>query len=315
MKLPFGGPGGALLPLSVDAVAAAIVPTAQGGVRVASLVGAGTNRHLFSYGLDDSGELDAGVNGVSVSFFTAAGAEFFEPRGMTRQPDGKHLVVGTLQMPDGDRDVGVVRFTAEGSLDSSFSLDGLVSFSYDIVDVGDDEGNAIAVLGDGRIVVGGSDVVAGTSYAAVAVLTPGGGYFNDFGVVGRYRFHYDTGFFPGSTVQALATQGDGKIVAVGVAMVNLHFYWGVARLGATGDAPLDSSFSFDGRTYVAFAEGGSNDALPTDVTLGQGGRISIVGSATSGSGPVIAAARLWNSYIFADGFESGTRYYWSASQP
>lgn len=307
----FGGGDGYLWPTTVPLEAAAISLSMTGEPRLATQYDEGGARHLYSFGLDTVAGVDPDFEQESVDFITAFGAEFFEPRGSARQPDGKILVVGTMELPDGDRDVGLARFEADGDLDLTFSLDGLAGFSYGIIDSGDDEGNAVAVLADGRIVVVGSVDASTEVKAAVAVLTPTGGFFNDFGVVGRYSFAFGAGVFRSDSIGAVKTQGDGKIVVVGSGAAGpspTDFH--VARLLATGDTPLDPAFSGDGLRSFAFNEGGTFNDRATDLTLGQGGRITVVGSVSTDTGLAIGAIRLENDYIFADGFEMGRKESW-----
>jgi uncharacterized delta-60 repeat protein len=313
--LPFGGPEGALRSSALGLRAVGVAVTGGGEVRVASERGPVSSEELHTYGLDTAGDPDGGFTSQYVDFNVAFGAVRFEPHGMERQPDGKLLVVGTIELGDGDKDVAVARFTAGGALDSTFSGDGLLAFSYDIVDLGADEGWAVTVLPDRRIAVGGCDYEgAGDIRAAVAVLTPTGGYFNDFGLVGRYRFTYVEGLPNNDCVLALAAQGDGKIVAAGGAATGTHDF-GIARLLGTGAAPLDASFHLDGRRVVVFNEGGALIDIPRDLTLGQGGKISVAGVVSTDLEPAVGALRLWNSYIFADGFEWGSTHFWNQPAP
>src|SRR3954463_12897964 len=71
------------------------------------------------------------------------------------QPDGK-LVVGVT---------GLARYAADGTLDPTFSGDGIRN---------DQGGRAIALQPDGKIVVAGTDYVAGNSRWVVARYNPDG---------------------------------------------------------------------------------------------------------------------------------------------
>ncbi len=314
----FGGGDGLILDAGAAVVPRALAFTDSSALRLATAFAEGSGTEaLLAHGRSSSGGIDAGFPAITVDFAVAFGADHFETRGMVQQPDGKLVVVGTVHLPPGDRDVGVVRVLATGGLDPSFSSDGLASFSYQIVDSGADEGNAIALLPDGRIVVAGSVAQTGGSAAAVAVLTPAGAYASDFGVIGRYSFGF-TDFSSESTIRALATQGDGRIVAVGSDVFiggNGDRDIGVARLLPTGPAPLDTSFSIDGKRFLPIDEGGSLDDEALAVTLAPSGKISVSGAVATATGTAVAAVRLYNRYIFVDGFEAGRIWGWSAAQP
>lgn len=69
------------------------------------------------------------------------------------QADGKIVVGGTVRPPNAQSEIGVARLNPDGSLDVSFGDNG-IALSH-ITDY-DDEGNAIRIQTDGRIVVAGS---------------------------------------------------------------------------------------------------------------------------------------------------------------
>lgn len=300
-----GGTSGILLdgPLPIESVALAI--DGFGHPRAALQAGLAGARSLEMIGLSQTGSLE---DSVVVDFATPFGATSFEPKAIVLQPDGKRIVAGTMVVAGGDRDIGVARLTANGELDTTFSIDGSAGFSYDIIDAGDDEGLAVAVLPGGRIVVAGRVERAVGFQAAVAILTPTGGFDNGFGLVGRYTFDLSS---PqrADILRALAVQGDGKIVVAGGTGPNPPFTdadFAVARLHTSGSAPLDTSFHDDGRRVFAFDLGGTIADTAYDVTLGQGGKITVVGAVATDNGTALGAIRLENSLLFADGFEWGS---------
>ncbi len=299
----FSGPAGLAFNPDQPEELPAIAIDSFGAVRGALLYGPAGDRALVSFGLTPNGIIDDS----EVVDFAAFGATSFEPKGIALQPNGKRIVVGTMVLAGGDRDIGVARLTSSGALDTSFSIDGLAGFSYDIVDSGDDEGLAVAVLPGGSIVVAGRVERALGFQAAVAILTPTGGFQNSFGLVGRYAFDF---LAPDrlDTIRALVLQGDGKIVVAGstaplAPLTDSDF--ALARLSISGSQPLDASFGGGGTERVIFDQGGNLADVAYDLTLGQGGKITVVGAVATDNGTAIAAARLKNSYIFADGFEWG----------
>ncbi len=300
----FGGTSGVLLGSGVPLESVALAIDGFGHPRTALQAGPAGARALQMVGLSPTGDLD---DSGLIDFSSAFGATSFEPKGIALQPDGKRIVVGTMVVAGGDRDIGVARLTSSGALDTSFSIDGLAGFSYDIVDSGDDEALAVAVLPGGSIVVAGRVERALGFQAAVAILTPTGGFQNSFGLVGRYAFDF---LAPNrlDTIRALVLQGDGKMVVAGSTaplppLTDSDF--ALARLSISGSQPLDASFGGGGTERVIFDQGGNLADAAYDLTLGQGGKITVVGAVATDNGTAIAAARLKNSYIFADGFEWG----------
>ena len=300
----FGGANGLLLDSTEALEGAAIAIDPFGGVDVALQHGATNDWDLIFEPLTATG----GLQGItSVDFSVAYGATSFEPKAIALQPDGKRVVVGTVVLPGGDRDVGVARFTSSGAIDNSFSTDGILAFSYDIIDSGADEGLSVGVLPGGSIVIGGSVERASGTQAAVAILTPTGGYQNSFGSVGRYSFDFLSSNRL-DAIRALVLQGDGKIVVAGSTaplppLTDADF--ALARLHIAGSQPLDTSFGGGGTERVVFDQGGNHADVAYDLTLGQGGKITVVGAVATDNGTAIAAARLRNGYIFVDGFEWG----------
>ncbi|MDZ4255531.1 MAG: putative Ig domain-containing protein [Sulfuritalea sp.] len=200
---------------------------------------------------DFDGSLDAsfGVDG-KVTTGIRSGAD--SARDVAIQPDGKIVVAGYGEEANGnDSDIVVVRYNADGSLDTSFSGDGKL-----VTDLGStqDTGSSVAVQGDGKILVGGS-VRAG--FMAIG---------NDFALV-RYNPDgtLDTGFNGGGVATAsfmegkyfratdIAILGDGKILVAGSEGISALGQFAMARFNADGS--LDTSFSGDGKLTTDFASG------------------------------------------------------------
>ncbi len=142
--------------------------------------------------------------------------------------------------------------------------------------------------------------------------TPTGGYDNGFGVVGRYSFRFSDSGLDQRAV-ALAVQGDGRILVGGQVSFALASDrdFGIARLLASGDEPLDPSFSGDGRRTLAFDLAGSGEDVLTALALDPTGRIVVAGPIYDGDSAFsLGIVRLQNGYIFADGFEWGNTAAW-----
>ena len=183
---------------------------------VARLNADGTLDAAFGAGTSD-GTPD-GV--VSASFGTGNDTA----NGLAIQTDGKILVVGTVTAADSTTNIAVARFTTEGNLDTSFGSgnsdgtpDGVVAVS---LGSGNDVGTAIALQGDGKILVTGYTVSGdGSTNAAVARMLTDGRLDPEFGqdasdgtpdgVVG---ISLGAG---NDYARDIAVQQDGKILIVG----------------------------------------------------------------------------------------------------
>jgi uncharacterized delta-60 repeat protein len=111
------------------------------------------NRSFALTRLNSDGSLDTGFGSdgkVTTNFLGAP----CEATAMALQPDGKIIAVGRSLQPDIEQpDVLVMaRYNADGSLDKSFGSEGMVS--YDFFGRGGEAHN-VAVLRDGKIIVGG----------------------------------------------------------------------------------------------------------------------------------------------------------------
>ena len=142
------------------------------------------------------------------------------------RPDGKILIGGGFSSYNGEAVGAIARLHPDGSLDTSFELDGTGPSGSVFT---------IAVQPDGRIILGGNFNVAGGASANVARLHPDGGLDTSF----------DTGTGAGAGVLDLAVQSDGRIVITG----NLTSYNGtpVGRIARVEpDGRLDTSFNTGG---------------------------------------------------------------------
>jgi uncharacterized delta-60 repeat protein len=95
---------------------------------------------------------------------TTFGTSHDEAAAVALQPDGKIVVAGTSDNPNGDFNFAVVRYNPDGSLDTTFGLPGVITnFRTDVPTTdpanpsrsSNDGARAIAIQSDGKIVVAG----------------------------------------------------------------------------------------------------------------------------------------------------------------
>ncbi|MFO0796157.1 MAG: hypothetical protein U0804_01705 [Gemmataceae bacterium] len=112
-----------------------------------TVVGAGSNFVLTRRNAD--GSPDPSFSGDGEAVFNLGGVD--TARGVAVLPDGRIVVVGTTTAGAAPDDFAVLRLTAAGDPDTSFSADGRV-----FVDAGgDDEAAGVAIDRNGRVVVAG----------------------------------------------------------------------------------------------------------------------------------------------------------------
>lgn len=207
------------------------------------------------------------------------------------QSDDKLLVAGYTGIGF-EKEFCVVRFKSDGSLDNSFSGDGIA-----IPDVGmiDDRAYGIAIQDNQKIVVAGSSYgETGYDFALVRLLMDGN-IDIDFGEDG-YTVETIGPFF--DDARDMVLQPDGKILVTGyAAQAASDADFGLARF--TRDGVLDNTFSGDGKVITIIGSGESEDEAHA-IALQPDGKIVIAGEGENSSGNVdFALARYISGIVTA----------------
>jgi uncharacterized delta-60 repeat protein len=179
-----------------------------------------------------NGSLDTSFDGdgIVITNFVASNLTREEAKGIAIQTDGKIVVAGYAELNTNNFAFALVRYNTDGSLDTSFDGDGKAVFDL----AGNiDEGNALVIQPDGKIVVAG-DSRSDRVYPIVARFNPDGSLDNTFDTDGWATFD------PMNNINAVALASDGKILVAG----NSGIFLSVARLNANGS--LDTNFGTSG---------------------------------------------------------------------
>jgi uncharacterized delta-60 repeat protein len=165
------------------------------------------------------------------------------------QTDGKILSIGYSDQGTTGYDFGLVRLNWDGSLDYSFSGDGLQTIDFG--SHSDDWGHGIALQPDGKIlVVGAADTDGG---AALSRLLPNGELDPSFSGDGRRTIRFARRSV--GNARAVAIQQDGRIVVAGESFDRAgNLKPTLARFRRDGS--LDKSFSGDGRLTMTGHQSG-----------------------------------------------------------
>ncbi|MDT8396820.1 MAG: PKD domain-containing protein [bacterium] len=175
------------------------------------------------------------------------------------QRDGKIIAASTAQ-GDGDTDFVVMRYLHDGSPDTSFGTDGIVT-----IDIGgDDRARDVAVREDGAIVVAGE---SGTDMA-FAVLDPDGVADPAFNLTGTLS----VAFAGTAGASALVLRPDGRICASGRAFAGTEYSF--ALVGVNLNGTMDTSVN--GTGYV-LTKLGVGEPFPRDMALQEDGKILVTG--------------------------------------
>ena len=147
LDLSFDGDGKTTGTFGADAGATAVTLQPDGKILVAGARTVGTNNtDAAVYRYNANGSLDTTFAGGIATSQNAAANDY--ANAIARLNDGR-IVIGGYATAGSNRDVEVVRFTENGSLDSTFDFDGKVVTS---LASGDDEVRGVAVQTNGRIV-------------------------------------------------------------------------------------------------------------------------------------------------------------------
>ena len=193
------------------------------------------------------------------------------------QSNGKILIAGTSKNASGNVDFAVTRLNTDGSLDTSFNLDGLATFS---IGTSDDFANSIAVQPSGRIVLAGYRFSSLTSNDfALVMLNSQGLYDWNFGGSGKVTT--DTG--GGDGAYTVAFQSDGKILAAGMRAYVGGTAFSLVRYNINGS--LDSSFGMGGKVVTPF---GTAFTTAFGIALQSDGKAVVAGRGVDDNAPFTA---------------------------
>ena len=181
---------------------------------------------------------------------------------LSLQADGKILLGGyTYDSRLGSSNFALVRYNTDGSLDTSFSGDGMLTTDLG----GSDGGGSLSVQADGKILLGGYtyDSRLGSSNFALVRYNTDGSLDTSFSGDGMLTTDFGSSDYGSS----LTVQADGKILLGGRGNSNF------ALVRYNTDGSLDTSFSGDGMltTDLGGSDGGSSLSLQADGKILLGG--------------------------------------------
>ncbi|MEO6327838.1 MAG: T9SS type A sorting domain-containing protein [Ginsengibacter sp.] len=205
---------------------------------------------------------------------TSLGYESQSAKSVAIQSNGKIVVAGDV-WNGSNSDFAVIRYNRDGSIDNTFSGDGIAVKDFGHTDLA----NAVAIQTDGRILIAGST----NGNFGVIRYNINGTLDNTFDSNGA-----QTTDFGGTedNATAIAIQGNGKIIVGGYAGNGNNNNFAVLRYHINGS--LDNSFSGDGKLVSDF--GSSND-YANSIVIQSDGKVMALGYTISGTNTYVAAAR------------------------
>jgi uncharacterized delta-60 repeat protein len=199
----------------------AIQPDGKLVVAGAAYIGTGFDAALARY--ESNGALDAsfGTGGKVITDFRGGNATVGLASNWMSSlavlPDGRILAAGQANIVRG-YGFALVRYQSDGTLDASFGTAGEVTTDFFLLDQGFSlaQASSLAVLPDGRFVVGGRAYHDGGFHVALAGYNGDGTLDASFGTVGKASFNFGRDY---EEVSSVAAQPDGKTVFAGGAVI------------------------------------------------------------------------------------------------
>ncbi len=231
--------------------------------------GSGTNFALVRYNADGSLDSTFGTGGKVTTPIGTSSATGYS---VAVQPDGKIVVSGTSS--DGAHDdFALVRYDADGSLDSTFGTGGKVTTP---IGTSNDEGRSVAVQPDGKIVVSGYSYNGLDLDFALVRYNANGSLDSTFGTGGKVTTPIGT---YGDLGYSVAVQPDGKIVVSGGSVIGSNVDFALVRYNADGS--LDSTFGTGGKVTTPII--GTSEDYGYSVAVQPDGKIVVSGYSSNGS--------------------------------
>lgn len=197
----FSGDGQLDFTLGAEDLCTAIALQSNGSIVLAGFSSLGGNNQFAVARVTSTGVQDATFDGDGEVTTPISGDD--QGTSVKIQPDGKILVGGSVI--DGNEDFAIARYNTNGTLDNSFSGDGLFVHTFGTVDVS----RGMALQKDGKIVLVGS---SGNDFALARYNSDG---TQDLSLSTDGELVTDIGTATVDRANAVALQADGRIVVVG----------------------------------------------------------------------------------------------------
>ncbi|MCP4335916.1 MAG: hypothetical protein GY785_24995, partial [Gammaproteobacteria bacterium] len=250
----------------------------DGKILVAGYSHNGTDYDFSVTRYNTDGSLDTSFD-TDGKLSTAIGSDNDFAAGLTLQSDGKILVAGR-SWNGSDYDFALTRYNTDGSLDSSFDTDGILTTA-----IGSDSevGKSVTVQSDGKILVAGQSHNGSDYDFALTRYNTDGSLDTSFDGDGKLT----TAIGPGAEFgESVTVQSDGKILVAGQSWNGTDTDFALTRYNADGS--LDTTFDTDGILTTDF---GSGTDVGYSVTTQNDGKILVTGYSYNGTDNDFALVR------------------------
>ncbi len=202
---------------------------------------------------------------------TAIGTRSDEIYTLALQVDGK-IIAGGYLYKDTDIDFALVRYNTDGTLDMTFGVGGKITTGFS--STSDDYGYAVALQGDGKIVLAGRSGKNAIYDFALARYNKDGPLDTSFGISGLVTTDFGN---TSDWALSIALQTDDKIVLCGWSYDGSNTDFALTRYNPDGS--LDTTFGNQGIVTTRFDSG---YALAYSLALQKDGKLVAAGYTDTG---------------------------------
>lgn len=239
-------------------------------------VNAAGNLDMVVWRYNADGTPDTTFNGTGYTIHNGAAGGDSHDYGISLAVDGngKILVSGISWNAEGNYDMAVWRYNADGTLDTTFNGTGYAIHNGAAGGNGADYGNSLAVDGNGRIVVAGhSRNAAGNDDMVIWRYNVDGALDSEFNGTGLVVYNGGTG--RADFGNSLRIDGSGKILVAGYSNAAGTFDMVIWRYNADGTA--DTTFNSTGMAIHNGAAGANGADYGNSIALDASGNILVCG--------------------------------------
>jgi uncharacterized delta-60 repeat protein len=227
---------------------------------------------LIRYNNDGSLDTSFGFGGIATTVIGNGSTAY----AMDLQPNGKIVLAGVSFNGIND-DFALVRYNSDGSLDLSFSNDGIITTS--VREASFDYAYDVCLQPDGKILITGDFNNGPHSNVAVVRYNADGSLDPSFGSGGIATA--SSGSNNNDWASAIALQPNGKIVVAGYSMLGVGLDRDFHLFQFNSDGSLDDSFGLGGMTSTSI--GNNNSDYIKDLKIQPNGKILVAGYSYNGT--------------------------------
>ncbi|GBD99378.1 tyramine oxidase [bacterium BMS3Abin07] len=263
----------------------------NGKILVAGYSYSSSNYDMVIWRYNPDGTLDTSfdTDGIVVHDNAAGGSSDDYGYSITTDSSGKILVTGCSLNSSGNYDMVIWRYNPDGTLDTSFDVDGIVVHDNAAGGSSDDCGYSITTDSNGRILVAGYSYNSSDTDMVIWRYLPDGTLDTTFGTNGVVVHDSAAGGNSWDEGHSITTDSGSKILVTGFSYNGSNYDMVIWRYNS--DGTLDTSFDTDGIVVHDNAAGGSGDDFGNSIITDADGKILVAGSSYNGSNSDMAIWR------------------------